>query len=262
MMPAMSTGWPDLLSRFAARGHGVAFVIPAYNHGPTVRQVAIDAAATGCPVWLVDDGSTDETPRAVEGLDGVTAIRHEENMGKGAALVTGMTAAAGTGARWAVSVDADGQHVPAEALRLLAAVDGMDGAAIVLGRREGMQDTAIPWTSRFGRGFSNFWVRASGGPRVSDSQTGFRLYPISEVLRLPVKSRRFQFEVEVLVLAQLAGIHVIEVPVSVVYGPPGGRVSHFHPWRDFWRNSNTFTRLIARRLLGFCAPRKVDRDAP
>jgi glycosyltransferase involved in cell wall biosynthesis len=262
MMPAMPTGWPEMLSKFAARGHGVAFVIPAYNHGRTVRQVAADAAATGCPVWIIDDGSTDETERATENLDGVTVIRHAENQGKGAALITGIAAAAKR-ARWIVSVDADGQHMPDEALRLLAAVDGLDRPAIVLGRREGMRgDPRIPWTSRFGRGFSNFWVRVSGGPRVSDSQTGFRLYPAQEVLRLPVKSRRFQFEVEVLVLAQIAGIEVIEVPVSVVYGPPGRRVSHFHPWRDFWRNSSTFTRLIARRMFGLSTPQKVDPDAP
>jgi glycosyltransferase involved in cell wall biosynthesis len=255
MTSSAPTGWPDLLSRFAARGHGVAFVIPTYNHGRTVREIATQAAATGCPVWVVDDGSTDETPREIENLDGVTVIRHPENRGKGAALITGLNAAAPQ-ARWVVSVDADGQHSPAEAVHLLDAVVGLDRPAIVLGRREGMHDTTIPWTSRFGRGFSNFWVRASGGPRVSDSQTGFRVYPAREVLCLPVESRRFQFEVEVLVLAHRAGIDVVEVPVSVVYGPPGGRVSHFRPWRDFWRNSSTFTRLIVRR------PLRVHRDAP
>jgi glycosyltransferase involved in cell wall biosynthesis len=261
MMSAMSTGWPDLLARFAARGHGVAFVIPVYNHGRTVRKVAHEAAATGCPVWIVDDGSTDETPREIENIDGVTVLRHAENMGKGAALVTGMRAAAAR-ARWVISVDADGQHVPAEALRLLAAVDGLQPPVIVLGRREGMEDSSIPWTSRFGRGFSNFWVRASGGPRVSDSQTGFRLYPAAEVLLLPVRSKRFQFEVEVIVLAQRAGIGVVEVPVSVVYDPPNGRISHFRPWLDFWRNTCTFTRLIARRLLPSSTSPKVGHDAP
>jgi glycosyltransferase involved in cell wall biosynthesis len=260
-MGAMLPAWPDLLSRFTDRGQGVAFVIPAYNHGRTVRQVAQDAAATGCPVWIVDDGSSDETPREIENIAGVTGIRHDVNMGKGAALLTGMRAAAAS-ARWVISVDADGQHVPAEGLRMLAAVDGKGHPALVLGRREGMHDAAIPWKSRFGRSFSNFWVRASGGPRVSDSQTGFRLYPVAEILGLPVKSRRFQFEVEVLVLAKLAGIDVIEVPVSVVYDQPGGRISHFRPWRDFWRNSYTFTRLIVRRLLPFSTSPKVDRNAP
>ena len=108
---------------------------------------------------------------------------------------------------------------------------------------------AVPWSSRFGRGFSGFWVRASGGPSLSDSQTGFRVYPLPETLLLPTRARRFQFEVEVLVHAHRAGIPIREVPVGVAYDPPGGRVSHFRPWRDFARNAATFTRLIASRFL-------------
>jgi len=100
-----------------------------------------------------------------------------------------------------------------------------------------------------GRGFSGFWVWAAGGPRLADSQSGFRVYPSAETLALPTRARRFEFEVEVLVWARRAGIPIREVPVSVVYDPPGGRVSHFRPWRDFGRNSATFTRLIASRFL-------------
>jgi len=108
-----------------------------------------------------------------------------------------------------------------------------------------------------GRGFSGFWVWASGGPALSDSQTGFRVYPVPETLALPTRARRFQFEVEVLVHARRAGIPICEVPVGVDYAPPGGRVSHFHPWRDFGRNAATFTRLIATRFL----PRVRVKDA-
>jgi hypothetical protein len=112
----------------------------------------------------------------------------------------------------------------------------------------------VPWTSRFGRGFSNFWVRVSGGPVVSDSQSGFRLYPLPEVLQLGVTARRYQFEVEVLVRAQQAGIATIEAPVGVVYQPKGERVSHFRPWLDFWRNSVTFSRLIFIRIAEIFRP--------
>jgi hypothetical protein len=100
-----------------------------------------------------------------------------------------------------------------------------------------------------GRGFSGFWVWAAGGPRVVDSQTGFRVYPVAETLALPTRARRFEFEVEVLVHARRAGIPIRQVPVSVAYEPPGGRVSHFRPWRDFGRNSATFTRLIVSRFV-------------
>jgi hypothetical protein len=121
-----------------------------------------------------------------------------------------------------------------------------------------MDHTHVPWTSRAGRRFSGFWIWASGGPVLSDSQSGFRVYPIAETLALPTRSRRYEFEVEVLVRARWAGLPIREVPVSVAYDPPGGRVSHFHPWRDLGRNSVTFTRLIMERLIpGFGQKRRL-----
>jgi hypothetical protein len=72
---------------------------------------------------------------------------------------------------------------------------------------------------------------------------------VAETLALPTRARRYEFEVEVLVHAHRAGLPIREVPVSVSYDPPGGRVSHFRPWRDFGRNSMTFTRLIVSRFV-------------
>jgi hypothetical protein len=106
----------------------------------------------------------------------------------------------------------------------------------------------VPWTSSFGRKFSNFWVWTSGGPTISDSQSGFRIYPLPEALNLKTKARRFQFEVEILVQAKRKGLQVIEAPVRVNYNPNGERISHFRPFVDFLRNSSTFTRLIFTRI--------------
>jgi glycosyltransferase involved in cell wall biosynthesis len=198
---------------------------------------------------VVDDGSMDRTTEVLAEMVGITVLRHPENLGKGAALLTGFAHAAQT-CDWALTIDADGQHRPAEGAALVAAARDHDGRVIVVGHRQVMDGAYVPWTSRFGRGFSNFWVRAAGGPRVHDSQSGFRLYPLPEVLQLGVRARRYQFEVEVLVLARLRGIATIEVPVSVIYQPRGERVSHFRPWRDFRRNAETFSRLIRRRILG------------
>ncbi len=107
----------------------------------------------------------------------------------------------------------------------------------------------VPWTSRFGRKFSNFWVRASGGPAVKDSQSGFRIYPLPQTMNMTIRANRFQFEVEVLAKAGWLRIPVIEAPVSVSYTPGMERVSHFRPFVDFWRNSGTFMRLIFQRIL-------------
>jgi len=225
-----------------------AVVIPAYNHGASVKGVIESALKLHLPVFVVDDGSTDTTAEAARSFPEAVVLRNQENMGKGAALLKGF-AAASQKADYAITIDADGQHNPSDAVPMMASLKA-GAPMLVIGRRENMlNDAMIAWTSRFGRKFSNFWVWAAGGPRLSDSQSGFRIYPIADVLRLKSRARRFQFEVEILVLAHWMGIPIIEVPVRVTYKPGGERVSHFRPFIDFWRNAFTFTRLITIRLL-------------
>ena len=225
-----------------------AIIIPVYNHGRQIGEVVRRARLLNLPVFVIDDGSTDSTPEVVAALDGITVLRHAENQGKGAALLTGFRAAEQQGHDWAISLDGDGQHHPEDAKQLLKVIEN-GTRCLVVGKRQGMEDNAdVPWTSRFGRGFSNFWVWAAGGPLLADSQSGFRLYPLPESLHLDVRARRYQFEVEVLVKARLHELAVKEVPIRVVYQPKGVRVSHFQPWPDFRRNSVTFTRLIRERI--------------
>lgn len=226
-----------------------AFIIPVYNHAATVAQVVRQTLVLGYPVFVVDDGSTDETAQRLAEIKGITVLHHPANEGKGAAILTGFLAASGV-ADYAITIDADGQHYPEDALKLMKAIPTKK-RPIVIGAREGMTAALgahIPWTSRFGRKFSNFWVRTAGGPRLSDSQSGMRIYPLPESLSLNTRARRFQFEVEILVQARRRGIPVLEVPIRVMYDPDGLRVSHFHPFIDFLRNSKTFTRLIFTRI--------------
>ena len=229
-------------------GPQFAVVIPVYNHESGIKAVVEKARSLGLPVYVIDDGSTDATSARLNSIPGITVLRHSVNLGKGAALMTGFAEAART-ADFAITIDGDGQHDPADAAALMAPVKS-GAPALVIGRRENMlNDTRIQWTSRFGRKFSNFWVRLSGGPLLSDSQSGFRIYPIHEILSLKSRARRFQFEVEIAVLAHWNGIRIIEVPVNVSYPPKGKRISHFRPFVDFWRNAGTFARLITLRVL-------------
>jgi glycosyltransferase involved in cell wall biosynthesis len=223
-----------------------AFIIPVYNHAGSVAQVIREALSLNFPVFVVDDGSTDTTYEQIKEMPGIQILRHTQNQGKGAAIMTGFAAASAV-ADWAITIDADGQHYPEDALKLIAAIpEGM--RPIVLGVRDGMVSEHVPWTSRFGRKFSNFWVWTSGGPALLDSQSGMRIYPLPQALYLGTKAQRFQFEVEILVRAKRNGVPVIEVPVRVNYNPVGSRISHFRPFVDFLRNSSTFTRLIFGRI--------------
>jgi glycosyltransferase involved in cell wall biosynthesis len=227
-----------------------AVIIPVYNHGGKIGEVIRQTLELGLPVIVVDDGSTDTTGQVIETIKGISILRHSVNLGKGAAILSGFNAAIEKNCDWAITLDGDGQHNPADARNLFQAVN--DGErCVVIGKRQGMEDAMnVPWTSKFGRKFSNFWVWAAGGPLVEDSQSGFRLYPLPEIMQLDVKAKRYQFEVEILVKARQQGIKTKEAPVSVVYQAKGERVSHFRPWRDFWRNSNCFSRLILARIFG------------
>lgn len=241
-MNFMNTG----TNRSAATADRFAVVIPTYNHGRTIESVAAATAKLGLPVFVVDDGSTDYTYECISAFKNIRLLRHEKNRGKGAALMTGFEQAARI-ADWAVTLDADGQHDPGDIPELVRAAQKSQRAFIV-GRRTGMDAPHVQWTSRFGRKFSNFWIRACGGPKISDTQSGFRVYPLPEAMDWGVKSKRFEFEVEILVRACRKGVSVKEVPVKVSYLPPGERISHFRPWRDFFRNAKTFAGLMIQRF--------------
>ena len=232
-----------------------AIIIPVYNHGSRVSSVIDRCQPLAMPIIVVNDGSTDETGLRLARRRDIFLINHPRNMGKGAALTSGMGLAHRMGCVAALTIDADGQHDPADAAALLKKAGQCPAPCLVVGCRMAMQaGRNVPWTSRFGRDFSNFWVWAAGGPRLGDTQSGLRLYPLPETLRLDIRARRYQFEVEVLVRAHQAGIAVDEVPVRVIYQPPGERISHFRPWLDFWRNSATFSGLIFSRIMGSLLP--------
>ncbi|RKX62212.1 MAG: DUF2062 domain-containing protein [Thermodesulfobacteriota bacterium] len=235
-------------------------VIPVYNHGPTLRSVVKRALNAGWPVLVVDDGSTDRGP------DGITDLpcrlhRVPHNQGKGSAILTGAGLAEQWGYDTIITVDADGQLDPEDAARLVETATAQDRPAIVVGTRLMTRDTA-PKASLFGRAFSNFWVRLECGLDLPDTQSGSRLYPVEFLLHLPVRARRYDFEVEVLVRAAWAGILILSTPVRVHYPSEGKRISHFHQWKDNLRLTILHTRLILRALNPWPHRRLAGRTAP
>lgn len=217
-------------------------VIPALNEERAIRAVVEDALAQVGYVIVVDDGSSDGTSAAIEGLP-VERIRHEQPLGKARALQDGFRRALELGADGVLTMDGDGQHAAADLPRLLAAARQYQGS-IVIGARL-RSKAAQPGRNRFGNQQADFFVSWACGRRVVDSQSGQRFYPRAAIeIALALPNGGFVFESEILIEAARRGIHTVSVPIDASY-EEDRRASHFRPLRDVSR----ITRMIAWRLL-------------
>lgn len=223
---------------------GLAAVIPAFNEVRTIRDVAERALRETPWLIVVDDGSTDGTSAALDGLT-VTILRNEVNCGKAASLVRGMDHALERGADSVVTLDGDGQHRPEDIPRLWA-VHRSEPRALVIGSRL-HQGRHIPTDRYLANRFANFWIAWAAGQRVSDSQSGFRIYPAALLREIrPDFSRAagFVFESEFLIEAGRRGVPLMSVPIAAVY-PERARRSHFRPVLDIAR----IARMVAWKLI-------------
>jgi glycosyltransferase involved in cell wall biosynthesis len=226
-------------------------VIPAYNEAATIREVVIGCLAQADQVIVVDDGSTDATLQQLEDLN-IVLLRHPHNQGKAASLQSGFQKALEAGCDLLITLDGDGQHEPAEIPRLLqAAADNPDTLIIAARLKECER---APKLRLFANRFADFWVSWAAGYRVTDSQSGFRLYPSSLLRAIRIETSRekgFVFESEILIEAASHNFYSTSVAVKSIYRKEG-RDSHYLPWTDTWR----IVRMIAGRLLrrGFYLP--------
>ncbi len=246
----------------------VCAVIPTYQNAKTLLKVVADVHRVVDTVFVVDDGSNDGTAALLDKATGnerpEKVLTHPKNCGKGAALKTGLTYARQQGFRYAVTVDADGQHRADDIPALLKAVEE-EPDALAIGSR-GLQHENMPAKSTFANRFSNFWFALQTLQRLPDTQSGLRVYPLRRLHGLRWISARYEAELTLLVFSAWAGVKLLPVPVSVYYPPRDQRVTHFRPGRDFTRISvlNTllcflmvvygwpriFCRQIARGVIG------------
>lgn len=217
----------------------VCAVIPTYQNAKTLLKVVADVHRVVNTVFVVDDGSNDGTAALLDKATGSErpekVLTHPKNCGKGAALKTGLTYARQQGFRYAVTVDADGQHRADDIPALLKAVEE-EPDALAIGSR-GLQHENMPAKSTFANRFSNFWFALQTLQRLPDTQSGLRVYPLRRLHGLRWMSARYEAELTLLVFSAWAGVKLLPIPVSVYYPPRDQRVTHFRPGRDFTRIS-------------------------
>ena len=206
-------------------------LIPCYNHSATVGAVA-RAALEHCPVIVVDDGSTMPLPE----LPGCTLVRLERNGGKAAALRAGFRRAIELGFTHAITMDADGQHFAEDLPKFLIAAQA-EPEAYWVGVRD-LVAAGCPKHRQRSNRISTFWYRVETGVRLSDTQCGFRCYPLILVQRLRIKSGRYAYELEFMVRAAWVATQIVPVPVKCTYEPGATGTSHFRTVRDFVHITN------------------------
>ncbi len=231
-------------------------LIPSYNPGTRVCATVRAALASWNPVWVVIDGSTDDSPARLEALcaeePGLELIVLAQNRGKGAAVLAGLERAAAAGFTHALTMDSDGQH-PAERIEELMRLSQANPAAMVLGCP--VFDASAPRLRVRGRKISNWWVDLETlWAGIGDSLYGFRVYPVAPllaVMRHQRWMRRFDFDAEAAVRLSWRGVPPINVasPVRYFRADEDG-VSHFNYWRDnallTWMHARLFVEFLLR----------------
>ncbi|MDR2427019.1 MAG: DUF2062 domain-containing protein [Endomicrobium sp.] len=222
-------------------------VIPLYNHAAAVGKVAAEVISLYKNVLIIDDGSTDGGCDKINALD-VNIIRFKKNRGKGAAIIAAAAWARINDFTHLVTIDADGQHYPSDIEKLLEA-SRRSPSLIIIGKRK-FNSCKVPTASKFGRKFSGFWAKVQTSKTIIDIQSGFRVYPVEIFDKYKIFSRRFAFEVEVIIKAIWAGFDIEEVEVGVHYPKKRSeRISHFGVIKDNARLAVLNTYLTMRSMI-------------
>lgn len=228
--------------RFRMKSLRCVVIVPVYNNMGTVASVISDIRKYCDDVIVVNDGSTDATGRLLEAMDDISLISYDKNKGKGYALKTGLAKAYAMGFAYAITIDADGQHFADDIPVFVEAIATIPDS-LIIGARNLTADN-MPGKNTFANKFSNFWYKVETGETLSDTQSGFRLYPLRKIQGIRFLSSRYEFEVEIIVRAAWRGVNVMNVPIKVYYPPVEERVSHFRPFKDFFRISVLNTVLV------------------
>jgi glycosyltransferase involved in cell wall biosynthesis len=197
------------------QAHRVVVVIPAFNEERFIGSVVLSILQFPVTVIVVDDGSTDNTV-FIANAAGALVLRHEENMGKGKALNTGIREARQMNPEAIVVIDGDGQHLARELPSLVRPILE-DGADIVVGSRYLEKTSDVPNHRMLGHWFFNKLTGIASRIKVSDSQSGYRAFSPKAFNTDLFLSTGFSVESEMQFLAHEHGLQVVEIPVTIRY---------------------------------------------
>jgi glycosyltransferase involved in cell wall biosynthesis len=207
-----------------------AAVIPAYDDEKHIGDIVRRTRERLDCVLVVDDGSSDTTAQRAREA-GAEVIVHEQNRGKGEAIKTGLGQCLAREITWVSLLDSDGQHLPEEIDRFLAAANSSTGPPFFIGSR--MNNVAgMPFLRRVVNRYMSRQISRLCRQQIPDTQCGFRMVHRQLIPDLLGGGDRFDYETEVLIIASRKGYRIESVPITTVYTD---QVSKIHPVRDALR---------------------------
>ena len=221
-------------------------VLPTYNNGSTLHNVVERVLNYCSDVIVVNDGCTDQTAEILNSFKNrITVVDYGCNKGKGYALKQGFKQALSMGFLYVLTLDTDGQHFPEDIPLFIETVEKHPNALIVGSRNLNQEN--MPGGNTFANKFSNFWFKVQTGINLPDTQTGYRLYPLTLMPNLSFVTSRYEAELELLVFSAWLDIELIPIKINVFYPKAEERVTHFRPFWDFFRISvlNTILCVLA-----------------
>ena len=242
-----------LIIRLSSLKTSLCLIIPVYNHSDSLPTFVTKIIKRKLPVILVDDGSDKSCKQIMQELeqviDDVTLKSHPMNLGKGAAVKTGLQTAMEAGFSHALQIDADGQHNIDDIPHFIGQMYKQP-SALICGFPN--YDKTVPKLRYYSRYATHLWVwinTLSGA--IKDSMCGFRIYPVKqscELLSAEKMGDRMEFDTEFIVRWHWSGAPIVQIQTNIIY--PDNGVSHFNLFRDnlliSWMHTRLFFGMLKR----------------
>lgn len=203
-------------------------LIPAFNESPYIGDVVERTRQHVAEVVVIDDGSLDHTADLARSA-GATCLQLPENRGKASALRTGLAYAREHNFTHVLTLDGDGQHFP-EDIPAVVNIAEETGADLIIGARD-FDRARMPSSRYFSNVIGSRLASALVGCEIRDSQSGFRLFKLDKLEGAKLRSRYYEFEMEILIKMARAGCNIAHAPIRTVYDEGQAR-SKMKPVRD------------------------------
>lgn len=213
-------------------------VIPTYNESKEIRNIVRRIRNLNLDVMVIDDGSDDDTAKISRDC-GAVVLRNLKNEGKGASLIKGFDYVLKQGFDAVITMDGDGQHIPENILYFLKKAEDSKKALLIGNRMSRpLNMPRIRWLTNK---FMSWFISLIIGQKILDTQCGFRLIKKDLLLKMKLKTFRYETESEILMAASKLGYRIESVPIETVYQ---GERSQIQPLIDTFR----FIKFIVREV--------------